>query len=83
MHDLFHIHFFNDDEDSVVPSDDDVDQLFLQLEQVVPPRALVGTILASVARLPSHKFLPDADEAHKSRDEFGILVVPNSRLQPS
>lgn len=83
MNDFFHVHFFNDDEDNVVPSDDDVDQLFLQLEQVVPPRALVGTILASVARLPSHKFLSDADEAHESRNEFGTLIVPASHLQPS
>jgi hypothetical protein len=77
MEDLFHALFFNDDED------DDVDQLFLALEQVVPPSALVDTILASVAHLPRPDCLSDADDTRKEWTEFGTLIVPTSHLQPS
>lgn len=80
MKDLFHTLFFNDDD---VPSDDDVDQLFLQLEQVVPPPALVNSILSTVAHLPRHEFLSEADKGHESWNEFGTLIVPASHLQPS
>jgi hypothetical protein len=83
MKDLFHALFSNDDDDDVISSEDDIDQLFLQLEQVEPSTALVDTILSSVARLPRHEFLADAEDAHDSWDEFGSLVVPTSHLQPS
>jgi hypothetical protein len=83
MKDLFHAFFSNNDDDDGISSDDDIDQLFLQLEQVEPPPVLVDAILASVARLPRHEFLSNANDAHKSWNEFGTLIVPTSHLQPS
>jgi len=83
MKDLLHALFSNDDDGDVVSPDDDVDQLFLQLEQIEPPPALVNTILASVARLPRHEFLSDANEAQPLWNEFGSLIVPTAHLQPS
>ncbi len=83
MKDLFYPLFFNSDSEVAVSSDDEVDQLFLQLEQVAPPSGLVDTILASVAHLPRPEFLSGEDEGHESWNAFGALIVPTSHLQPS
>ena len=75
---------FSDDDDLAISSDDEIDQLFLQLEQIQPPPTLVDSILASVARLPRQEFLADVeDEDEASWNEYGAVVVPPSHLQPS
>ena len=38
-----------------VTSDDDIDRLFSQLEQIEPPTSLVDSILASVAQLANQQ----------------------------
>ena len=80
MKDLPHSLFSRDDD---LSPQDDIDQLFLQLESINPPSSLVDTILTSVARLPQHEFLPDVDEATSLWQGVEDLIVSRSRLQPS
>ena len=50
--------------------DDEIDTLFSQLQQIVPPSTLVGDILAAVERLP----LPARRSAPKTWEDFGFVV---------
>ena len=61
-----------------VTSDDDIDRLFSQLEQIEPPTSLVDSILASVAQV--------AQKRKRSNDIFVDtyeLIVHHEDKQPS
>jgi hypothetical protein len=52
--------------------DDDIDELYCQLEQIEPPTFLVDSIMASVAHLPR----PQVREQGKSEEELRTLASP-------
>ena len=62
-----------------VTSDDDIDRLFSQLEQLKPPTSLVDSILASVAQLANQ-------QRQGSRDiwtQTCEMIVHNEDQEPS
>jgi hypothetical protein len=69
------------DESHDLSSDDEIDNLFCQLEQIEPPPSLVDSILASV-RLLSHTQMQSVTEL-VDWDEMDGLVVHHEYLQPS
>jgi hypothetical protein len=52
--------------------DDDIDELYCQLEQIEPPTFLVDSIMASVAHLPQ----PQVREQSKSEEDLRMLASP-------
>ena len=66
-----------------VSSDDEIDQLFMQLEQITPPPELVENILASVARLPLPQLLSGGQDTGKLESASDGPIVRDARLQPS
>ncbi|HLX39252.1 MAG TPA: hypothetical protein VKR42_01910 [Ktedonobacteraceae bacterium] len=67
-------------------AEDDIDQLFGNLEQVEPPPALIARILANVSQVSQvdaqNKELP-ADEPGEELDHPGNLVVRHEKKEPS
>lgn len=66
--------------------DDEIDRLFMQLEQIAPPPELIENILASVARLPLPQLLsegPDTEELERLDPDSDGPLVRNPHLQPS
>jgi hypothetical protein len=53
-----------------VTEDDEIDALFSQLQQIVPPSTLVEDILAAVERLP----IPTQRSTPKTWEDFGFVV---------
>ena len=66
--------FFPDE----ISSDDEIDELFCQLEPIEPPPSLIERIMESVARLP----LP-TQQSPSDWDSLDGLVVRHSSQQPS
>lgn len=69
-----------------ITSDDEIDNLFSQLQQIEPPPSLVERIMQSVKNIP----LPLEQTRGQERVEFPSLwdnidglIVRRSRLQPS
>ena len=65
-----------------VASDDDIDSIFSQLQQIEPPPSLVERIMRSVRNIP----LPEGQERPDSPwlwDNVDGLIVCRSRLLPS
>lgn len=70
-------------------SDDDIDNLFRQLQTIEPPESLVENILASVTRLSRHQLLSSPSAATcislpavNWKDVEG-LIVHNENQEPS
>jgi hypothetical protein len=53
------------------PTDDDIDELFLQLEQFEPPADFVDRVMGSISRLP----LPQYIRPHTDEEEQGELTI--------
>jgi hypothetical protein len=62
-----------------VSSDDEIDELFYQLEPIEPPPSLVARIMDAVAHLPLPTLEPLSDQA----EELDGLVVQHHSVQPS
>ena len=67
--------------------DDDIDQLYCQLEKIEPPAFLVDAIMASVARLPQAQMqtqaAPVAEELAASLNDFGDFLIRGIGIQLS
>lgn len=81
------IHGFISDELANDRENDDIDQLYFQLEQIEPPAFLVDSIMASVARLPHAQTgtqeQPVAEEFASSLNDLGGLLVRGLGFQLS
>ena len=62
-----------------VTSDDDIDRLFSQLEQIEPPAFLVDSILASVSQLAEQQ----RQGFHDILSQAYELIVHNEEQEPS
>lgn len=77
MQNLKNTLYLADAEDEVM--DDEIDELFGQLEVIQPPDSLVGQILSSVAKLPPY---PQMQMAANWKSSEG-LIVHQEMLDPS
>ena len=62
-----------------VTSDDDIDRLFSQLEQIEPPASLVDSILASVSQLAGQQ----RQGFHDILSQAYELIVHSEEQEPS
>ena len=62
-----------------VTSDDDIDRLFSQLEQIEPPASLVDSILASISQLAGQQ----RQGFHNCSTQSYEMVVHNEGQEPS
>jgi hypothetical protein len=63
---------------------DDIDQLYCQLEQLEPPTFLVDSIMASVAQLQNKvQEKPVSEELVSSLNDLGGLLLGGLRIQLS
>ncbi len=79
LHNLFSEEFAND------ILDDDIDQLYCQLEQIEPPALLVASILTAVAHLPQAQIQkqgqPVTEERTSSLNDLGDLLMRGIGIQ--
>jgi hypothetical protein len=65
--------------------DDDIDQLYCQLEQIEPPAFLVDSIMVSVAQLPQAQLQtqkqPVAEELASSLNDLGDFLMRGMGIQ--
>jgi hypothetical protein len=73
--------FCEEIEDTMV--DDEIDELFGKLEQMVPPPALIEGIMAQVARLPLPRHLTPLDVEETTPNESGTILQFPSNPQNS
>jgi hypothetical protein len=67
-------------EDDALPGDEDIDELFSQLEQFTPPADFVRRVMQAVSRLPLPQMLQsDAEQSWNDDD----LIVHHERKRPS
>lgn len=86
LHNLFSDEINADPFDSKLSPEDEIDALFMQLEQFTPPASLVEDILSSVAHLPLPRITPEAEESAEKENPWSAfegLIAPNTSLQPS
>ncbi|HCI79592.1 MAG TPA: hypothetical protein DHW02_07875 [Ktedonobacter sp.] len=62
-----------------VTSDDDIDRLFSQLEQIEPPTSLVNSILASISQLAGQQ----RQRFHDISSQSFQMIVHNEHQEPS
>jgi hypothetical protein len=66
--------------DDILPNDE-LDDLFNQLEQLEPPPALIARILSTISHLPRPR--PPQAEQYPPWDELDTLVVRHEDYPPS
>jgi hypothetical protein len=72
------------EKDDLAPQDE-IEQLFLQLEQVEPPPSLVENILSTVARLPLPQLLSAAEieELEEELEKSKGSIIQRTHFPPS